>query len=71
MRSFTLLWAGILGTRLANLKGRAEPKKRIMVSFWILIKKIGTSQIARIQPFLDFFIDYGYNCAISHVNLSN
>jgi hypothetical protein len=46
MRSFTLLWAGILGIRLANLKGRAEPKKRIMVSFWILIKKIGTSQIA-------------------------
>jgi hypothetical protein len=43
MRSFTLLWAGILGIRLANLKGRAEPKKRIMVSFWILIKKIGTS----------------------------
>ena len=47
MRSFTLLWAGILGIRLANLKGRAEPKKRIMVSFWILIKKIGTSQIAQ------------------------
>lgn len=54
MRSFTLLWAGILGTRLANLKGRAEPKKRIMVSFWILIKKIGTSQIAHLELFAMF-----------------
>lgn len=54
MRSFTLLWAGILGIRLANLKGRAEPKKRIMVSFWILIKKIGTSQIAPFELFAMF-----------------